>query len=229
MSANLARENDFAMRVIEFNAHVARFAHHSWLVPVGGTNHHLESLFNTRGRIEPRAEPHASMWLLREIGLQDDSDWEMAEPQKRIWLIPQPALGLLMRDISLTLHREWLGRIIDGTRVRALRAALGERALRFATEEVPREAFHHREALVHVEAEPVPALPPKLEEDGARTLMGLLSPAWRAVRGRAQLYLDRSLQLGEVAPLDSADAERALDLVCRQIIPRRLPEWAWLF
>jgi hypothetical protein len=241
-----SREGDFAMRVIEFNAHVARFAHRSWFAaakkpsiagrlesgqPFGGdaSGTLSKALFDEQGRIRPRAEPHASTWLLRELELQNDADWEMAEPQKRIWLIPQPALGQLMRLVSLALHREWLARIIDGGRVRALRMAIGERVLRAAVEELPREAFHHREATVRVEAEPVPDLLSKLEEDGARTLIALLAPEWRAVRGRAQLHLERDLALASVAPLDPADAQAVCDLVCRLIIPRRAPEWAWLF
>lgn len=229
MNASLANEGDFATRVIEFNAHVARFAHRSWFATADSTGSLERALFDAQGRVRPRAEPHASTWLLRELELQNDADWEMAEPQKRIWLIAQPALGQLLRLVSLALHREWLARIIDGTRVRALRMAIGERVLRAAVEEVPREAFHHREATVRVDEEPVPDLLAKLEEDGARTLIALLAPEWRAVRGRAQLHFGRELALASVDPLDSADAVRALDLVCRRIIPRRLPEWAWLF
>jgi hypothetical protein len=231
MNALVSDESDssFALRVIEFNAHVARFAHRSWFAPSRETEGFGAALFDAQGRIESRAEPHASTWLLAELGLLDDMDWQMAEPQKRIWLIAQPALGYLMQTVSLAMHREWLAQIIDGLRVRALRAALGERTLRFTLEELPHETLHHRAPVVRLDAEPMTELLSKLEEDGARTLMALLSPAWRAVRRRAPLYLDRRLALETVAPFDAAEAERALALVCQLIIPRRLPEWGWLF
>jgi hypothetical protein len=206
-----------ALRLSAFNLHVARFAHPSW---------YAEEL---RGHLSARSEPQVSRWLLQELGLQDEMDWEMQEPQKRVWLLDAPSLKRLARELALAMHRDWLVRVIDGTRLRALQAEVGEQALRFVVEEVPENSFHYQSPMVSLEAHSPGEVGANLTEQGMRTLLALLQPAWRAVRGRAQLYFERATELGDVPPLEPVHRQRALELICRRLIPRRFPEWASYF
>jgi hypothetical protein len=217
-------ESKRALRLVEFNLHPARFAHRSWYGETAGS-----VLFDAGGRVEQRSEPLVSDWLLHEIGLHDQMDWQMEEPQKRLWLLDGASLGRLALELALAMHREWLVRIIDGARLRALGARLGGQALRFVVEEVPEGAFHYQEPLVSFELTAEDELGVELVEQGGRTLLALLDPAWRAVRGRAQLHFARNRELAEPPPLEPGHSRRALELICGRLIPRRFPEWAWCF
>jgi len=214
--AALARERrgDWAARLTQFNFHVARFAHPSW----HGQEH-----------IAARAEPALSASLLQELGLQDQFEWEMTEPQQRIWLLDTPTLTRLAEETALAMHREWLVRVIDGMRVRALVTTIDRQALRFVIEEVSEGSFHYHAPVVSFDTDSPHELRAKLQTAGARTLIALLSPEWRAIRGRAQLHFDRSWKLDEVPPFGSDHGRRALELIVGTLIPRRFPEWAWLF
>jgi hypothetical protein len=212
------RRSEWAAYLAQFNFHVARFAHPSWHpdIPV-------------HGRVDSRVEAQLSAWLLQELGLQDEFDWQLSEPQRRIWLLDTAALMRLSEEIALAMHRDWLVPIIDGARVRALLPKVDSSLLRFIIKEVPRGAFHYNAPLVNLEQDAPQEITPKLQEAGARTLVGLLQPAWRAVRGRAQLRFERTWGLDEVPPLPGEHCSRALELICGRLIPRRYPEWAWLF
>jgi len=153
----------------------------------------------------------------------------MSDPQRRVWLLDTPALTRLAEEVALAMHRDWLVRVIDGTRLRALMANLDRGALRFVVAEVPEGAFHYRAPLVSFEADAPPEIVAKLRAAGARTLMALLRPEWRAVRGRAPLHFERAWQLADVPPFANDHCAQALDLICGKVIPRRFPEWAWLF
>jgi hypothetical protein len=96
-------------------------------------------------------------------------------------------------------------------------------------EEVPKGQFHYGSPAVSFEIDSSAVLGTKLKEAGARTLMALLQPAWRAVRGRAQLYFDRSQKLNDVTPFEAAHRDQALELICGWLLPRRFPEWGWCF
>jgi hypothetical protein len=218
-----------ALRLVEFNVHVARFAHRSWCADGLSGQPLSQVIFDARGRVAARPEPQVSRWLLEELGLQAQMDWEMEEPQKRLWLLDGTSLARLARELALAMHRDWLVQVIDAARVRALQAIVGGPALRFVVEEVPGGSFHYQTATVSFEADSHRDLGTELEDHGARTLLALLPPAWRAVRGRAQLYFDRSKDLGSAPPLEPAHCERALELICDWLIPRRFPEWAWCF
>jgi hypothetical protein len=106
---------------------------------------------------------------------------------------------------------------------------VGKAALRFVVEDVPQGAFHYNSPIVNLDAAAPEDMALKLQQAGASTLMALLEPHCRAVRSRAQLHFDRSWRLGEVPPFMAEHCKRALELVFERVIPRRLPEWAWLF
>jgi len=218
-----------AVRLVEFNLHPARFAHRSWFgsQPVEPTVN--GALWEAGGRAARRCEPGLSCWLLEELGLQGEMDWEMSELPKRIWLLEGPALERLALEVALCMHREWLVRIIDARHLRALNEKVDREAVRFAIQEVPEGAFHYKSALVSFERDAPLDLAAELKDHGARTLLALLLPAWRAVRARAELYFDRTKALGEVPPLEPAQSRRALELICDRLIPRRFPQWAWCF
>lgn len=218
-----------AVRLVEFNLHPARYAHQSWYPSVMDTTPLREAISDPRADAFARAEPHLSRWLLREMGLQAELDWEMREPQKRLWLLDAPSLARLARELALAMHREWLLRVIDATRWRALEESLGGQALRFVVEEVPEGAFQYRAPLVNFETQPPAEAAAELTTQGVQTLMALLQPNWRAVRCRAQLYFDRSKDLASVPPFEAQQCERALALICGTLLPRRFPEWAWCF
>lgn len=204
------------VRLVEFNLHSARYAHESWCPPgLSGPPF---------GRY---TEPHVSRWLLQQLGLQTEMDWEMQEPQKRLWLLDKPSLERLAREFALAMHREWLAQVIDAVRWRALEEKIDPQALRFVVEEVPAGSFHYREPLVSFESSSPEEIGAELTEHGVRALMALLQPTWRAVRLRAELYFDRAKGLGSVPAFEPAEHERALELICGCLIPRRFPEWVW--
>ena len=218
-----------AVRLVEFNMHVARFAHRSWYGRDASTQISNANVFDACGKLDTRAESHISEWLLRELDLYRAMDWEMSEPEKRLWLLDGASLERLAQELALTMHREWLLQVIDARRLRALESSVSERALHFVIEEVPQGQFHYGSPAVSFEIESSAVLGTKLKEAGARTLMALLQPAWRAVRGRAQLYFDRSQKLDDVTPFEAAHRDQALELICGWLLPRRFPEWGWCF
>jgi len=207
-----------AVRLVEFNLHPARYAHASWF-PDGLP---LEL-------VSARAEPQVSTWLLRTLGLGSEFDWELADPRQRLWLLDRPSLERLALEVALAMHREWLVRIIEPPRLRALSAHVDGAALRFVVEEIPGGCFHYQAPLVAFDAAASGDLASELQAQGARTLLALLEPAWRAVRGRARLFFERSGFLEEAPGLEPELAQRALDLIVGRLIPRRFPEWAWCF
>jgi YOP protein translocation protein YscK len=207
-----------ALRLVEFNLHVARFAHRSWLeavVPEGGWS------------AAERVESQLSRWLLRELGLEADMDWDLHEPQKRLWLLDGSTLQRLAAELALAMHRQWLLQVIDGARLRSVADAVGEPAVRFVVGEVPEGSFHYQSPQVRLVGAAPGELRSGLIEEGARTLVALLQPAWRAVRGRAQLHFDRSQDLAAVPAFEPPHCKRALELIGGWLIPRRFPEWAW--
>jgi hypothetical protein len=226
-SAEAAR---LAARLIEFNLHAAHFAHRSWYPDAAWARALFSGLTSGASARRKFATMCAlSRWLLGELDVAGEWDWQMAEPQKRLWLLDTVALTSLARDIALAMHRDWLALWIDGERVRRLLTRLPRAALCFVLQEIPAGCLHYRVPLVNFESDTRFELEEKLQCAGARTLMALLPAHWRAVRRRAQLHFDKSYQLDAVQPLAGADYERALDLICGKVLPKRAPEWAWLF
>jgi hypothetical protein len=218
-----------AVRLVEFNLHPARYVHRSWYQDLLDDREPISAVFDADGRVLARAEPQVSAWLLREAGLSEDADWEMREPQKRVWLLDSRGLARLMLELALAMHREWLVQIIDSARLRVLSEVVGAEAIRFVVEEVPAGAFHYQAPQVDFDGDLLSGLGTQLRIQGARTLFALLEPAWSAVRGRAQFFLERTLALEETLQLDPVLRQRALKLILERLIPRRFPEWAWCF
>jgi hypothetical protein len=219
-----------AIRLVEFNVQILRFAHRSWYEDILSDQWFAHTWFDERGRVAARVEPEVSQWLLQELGLQAQMDWQMEEPRKRLWLLDRAALERLALELALSMHREWIVQIIDSVRLRALEAKVTAEALRFVVEELPGGCFQYQSPVVGLDADlSLVDIDAQLKEQGTRTLMALLEPAWAAVRGRAQLFFDRGLKLDRVPPLEPALCERALDLLYGRLLPRRFPEWAWCF
>jgi hypothetical protein len=229
MSAAASAAGRRALRLVEFNLHVARFAHRSWLGALSSEPTLSEVIFEAGGRPAVRSEPALSCWLLEELGLKGEMDWEMSELPKRIWLLDGPALERLALEFALCMHREWLVRVIDARHLRALYEKVDREAVRFVIQEVPEGAFHYQSAVVSFERDAPIDVAAELKDHGARTLLALLQPAWRAVRARAGLYFDRAKALGDAPSLEPAHSRRALELICERLIPRRFPQWAWCF
>jgi len=218
-----------AVRLVEFNLHPARFAHRSWFESLSSEATVREAIFQPDGRADRRWEPGLSRWLLEDLDLQGEMDWEMSELPKRIWLLDGPALERLALELALCMHREWLVKMIDARPLRALYEKVDREAVRFVIQEVPEGAFQYKSALVSFERAAAIDMAAELKDQGARTLLALLLPTWRAVRARAELYFDRAKSLGDVPPLEPAHSRRALELICDRLIPRRFPQWAWCF
>jgi hypothetical protein len=218
------------VRLVEFNFHPARYAHRSWFEDSRTGNQSVAAvIFDSSGCTAGRAEPLLSCRLLADLDLQAELDWEMREPQKSLWLLDRVSLERLALELAVSMHRDWLARVIDAARVRVLRELLGRELLRFVIEELPAGCFHYQEPLVSFEAEARAALGKDLTEHGSRTLMALLQPGWHAVRTRAQLHFDRALNLCGVPAFESTHCQRAIELIQGWLIPRRFPEWAWCF
>jgi hypothetical protein len=215
------------LRLVEFNLHVGRFAHSSWYSDAVREHGRSAAMIDSRGGLRDRVESQVSVWLLREVGLEGLFDWDLHEPQKRLWLLDGSALQRLSLELALAMHRQWLLQVIDGTRLRALADAVGEPALRFVVGELPQDSFHYQSPQVRLFGTTTGELRSGLLEQGARTLIALLQPAWREVRIRAQLHFDRSQDLAAVPAFEPQHCKRALELICGWLIPRRFPEWAW--
>jgi hypothetical protein len=216
-----------ALRLVEFNLHVARFAHPSWYARSVPGSLRSAAKSDARGGLHDRVESQVSVWLLREVGLDAAMDWDLLEPQKRLWLLDASALQRLAMELALAMHRRWLLQVIGGARLRTVAKAVGEPALRFVVSELPEDSFHYQAPEVRLDADATGELRSELLEQGARTLIALLQPAWRAVRGRALLHFDRGQNLAAVPPFGPQHCTRALELICGWLIPRRFPEWAW--
>ena len=217
-----------AQRLVELNLHLARYAHRSWYEAALLEANIAGVMLDDRGRVSGRFEPCISRWLSEELGATD-FDWDMREPQKRVWLLDRANVERLALELALAMHREWVVQIIDSARLRALAGAVGADALRFVIEDVPAGCFHYQSPLVSFDGTSAGDVAAELRGHGARTLMALLEPAWHAVRSRAALFFDRALELSADPPLEPALAHRALDLILQRLIPRRFPKWAWCF
>lgn len=214
---------DWPARLIEFNLHPAGSAHASWY-PL----QLAAQLRGADGRIGPRIEAGISRWMLGEFGLDKHFDWEMRETQKRWWLMDGPSLERLTRELSIVMHREVLARVIDRSQLQRMQRQTGEDIWHFAVEQVPDGSFCHRAPTVNFAGGDSEQLENAWKEDGARTLLRLLHPTWWAVRSRAGLRFDRALHVRDDASMDAESCDRAMELICNHLIPRRLPQWAWL-
>lgn len=241
MNARVQVNDQWSIRLMEINLHVARTAHRSW-IPADAR----EALFDAQGALHPRAERSVSQWLLDTHGLQRQMDWEMHESEKRIWLLDAPSLTRLTRELSIVMQRNFLLREIDGSRLREIRARVDPVLWRLMSEEMPIDAAHHAEARVTFLNRMPWDLESDLVYDGARLLWSLLAPEWLALRGRARLRFDAAFTLNEQPSLANAVAitecgglthalgepaagAAIIDLIQGWLIPRRLPQWAWLF
>jgi hypothetical protein len=217
-----------ALRLVEFNLHLARYAHRSWYENALADPKFAFWLGEESGHRAEELEPQVSQWLLHELGLQSQMDWNLDRPQKRVWLLDRQALEQLALELALAMHREWLVKIIDSNRVRALSAKVGAGLVRFVVEDLPEGCLHYQSLAVNLDGD-LARLDEELKEQGIRTLVALLEPGWHAVRARASLFFDRALGLDSVPPLQPPLVRRALDLICGHLLPRRFPEWAWCF
>ncbi len=215
---------EWPARLVEFNLHVARIADRSWYPKL------LKGIPDSTAptAFDERRERHLSKCLLQMLGLEHIMDWTMREPQKRLFLLDRPSLTKLAYELSVAMHREWLARVIDGSRLRGLRARIETQAWRFAVEGVPDGMFRHRSPTVDFESGAPEELTATLQRDGARVLLALMQPAWLAASQRARLRFDREAGVG-VAAFGAERQEKALELICDHLIPKRLPRWAWLF
>jgi hypothetical protein len=223
------RESDWALLLVDFNLRLSRFAHRSWYGVMPGLRSLETEAFDTQGRPGAQWDRPLSVWLAGELGVRGSLDWQMSEPQKRLWLLDTPTLERLAREVALAMHRDWLLRMIDGPRVRDLSAKLDRGALQFVVQAVPERSLHYNSPVVSFETAAPGELAARLQDAGARTLMALLQSGWDAVRRRAQLHFDKALMLGDVPAFEGTHAERAMRLICGQLIPGRFGEWAWLF
>jgi hypothetical protein len=188
MNARVQVSEQWATRLVEFNVHVARTAHPSWI-----PRNVRPFVFDVSGAVRPRAERALSEWLREAHGLENKVDWQMEEPEKRIWLLDPPSLTRLTRELSIVMHRDWLVCEIDGARLREVRGRIDPVLWRLMVEEMPVNAAHHESARVSFLNREPRELESDLLADGARTLIGLLAPEWEAVRGRAKLRFDAAL------------------------------------
>jgi YOP proteins translocation protein K (YscK) len=255
IAASARRDAQLVMQLVEFNLHVARIAHPSWLPP--GLR---RVVYNGQGVLKPEAERSLSDWLLDEHDLRRHMDWQMHEPEKRLWLLDGASLSRLAVELSVLLHREWLVRVIDGAYLRKLSAQVDPALLRSLADSVPRDAPCHSVPQVSFTAAAADDVGAKLHADGMRVLLSLLNPFWRAVCGRARLRLDVRLATiwtgsehsppiasaqapGGVRPMDvpsrasahgsalsvGGACESLTSFICSWLISRRFPQWAWLF
>ena len=224
----------WAGRLTEFNVHVARIAHRSWI-----PESVRPFVFNVQGALHPRAEKWISEWLLETHDLRREMDWQMKEPQKRIWLLDSPSLARLTRELSIVMHRNELMQTIDGVCLREIRSRVDPVLWRLMVEELPADAPCHAHAHVSFLNRVPQELEADLIEDGSRTLMALLRPEWRAVCGRARLRFAATRDDGQSAGIQGSDQDMTsttwiaesgvMSFVCDWLVPRRLPQWAWLF
>jgi hypothetical protein len=125
------------------------------------------------------------------------------------------------------MHRDWLVRVIDGARLREIRSRIDPVLWRLMVEEMPGNAAHHTEPRVEFLSRMPRSLEADLLADGARTLSSLIRPEWQAVALRARLRFDAAW--GDVPGAETTRADAVMALTSTWLVPRRLPQWAWLF
>jgi hypothetical protein len=224
MNEVISMNGQWSSRLEEFNVHVARIAHRSWIPEA------VQAIvFDAQGALHARAEKWISEWLLETHGLQCETDWQMCEPEKRIWLLDSPSLARLTRELSIVMHREALLQTIDGARLREIRGRIDPVLWRLMLEELPSAAPVHSQPQVSFLNRAPQDLDADLLADGARLLKSLLRPHWRAVCGRATLRFPASYARIHGNEGGSSTDDPILTFVCGWLVPRRLPQWAWLF
>jgi hypothetical protein len=205
-----------AALLADFNLRPVNYAHPSW----------LQDGISQFTSDETHQQRTASDWLLKQNGLDQEFDWSMSEPQKRLFLLDSKSLEELAKYISLLMHSRWLKLVVGRAAVQSLEERLGAENVEFAMENTPHSQVEH--SLPQADFAD-PNLTQAMTQDGARTLFMLLEPTWRAVRGRASFKFDKSWEIIKVTSAETVKTKALLALVCQHIIPKRLPQWAWLF
>jgi type III secretion protein K len=211
--------------VYDFNCRPLAYAHASWL-QAGAERAALERVSTSS---DPSARAWANLWLLRRFGLLGRSDFDFAEPGKRLLLLD----GAALRDLALWLGlsallgslRTWVRRA-DQLR---LRQALGVERHDWFTEHLLPWPAVARWPLRPQDSEPtqITALAERL---GTRLLLcGADAPGGAAVQ-RARLKLPSGLCAPErKGPISAERREAVLTLCITKLIRERHPTWHWLF
>lgn len=218
--ANAAR---WVTHLVQFNLHPVKSAHRSWFPSALS-----QVVFDADGRLGDRVGMPVSQWLLGEADAAGSSDWQMEEPEKRIWMLDPPSLEQLAFDLAAVAHRDSIAQMIDRERVQVVQRALGSALWSFVLEDVPERLRLFTSRSVDFDRATPAVLKTSLRAEGVRWLFGLLAPEWRAVRARATLRFEASLTRDVPPLLDVVRRNRLVDLIRDPLIARRLPQWAWL-
>ena len=178
-----------------------------------------------------RGEPAAQGWLSAHLlGKFDISDayWTDFGPSRhRLALVDPPILQLLCLRLGLVLRGEEVRREIDGARLKALAARIGEDNLQFAVRAAPLlgrpPAFDYESGIREVRL--------RYMMIGAAFALPSVAMADRGYATRVALRLPREMheELFGLAALRPASEEPTLPTLAKRILREVGPSWLPLF
>jgi YOP proteins translocation protein K (YscK) len=206
--------------IADFNLRPAGYVDSSWL-PAD-----WPAALGQPDSLQPLSRDVLSNWLLQRHGLTQQFCFDFSQPERRYALLTRAAFQGLALYLGLVVCRDRVRTVIDKATVARLIDNLGSRAYEFAVFKAP--ATPLRAYAVAFEPGRVP-LPRQLLSQGARVLLALFEPAWRAIGGRVRLKLPR--EVAEAAPLALSRSEQrsAREVLAARVIPEGFAQWAWLF
>ncbi|MGN6315980.1 SctK family type III secretion system sorting platform protein [Trinickia sp.] len=223
-----ANRGRFARLVAEFNLRPDQYVDPSWPLGIWPAPWNELSRFGERGkRVLARA-------LFDKVGLREDAagalpaDYDFAERDKRLALLPRDAFEHLAQLCGLCLHKSWLSsdEVTRGVE-KALQLGFGPQTLSFVRKETP--PFD----AVSETLEPMRRYPKlvvqKIGARGARLLLDFIAPAGMPVFARTRLKLPRIADVQPAYRLNDAQRAEVAELLFLCLIPERLRAWDWLF
>jgi hypothetical protein len=210
---SLVRENPELYRLIyDWNMYPHRWAHPAWLESVPLAEPTLRLLESS-----PAGRLRLSRFYLKALGLTSQC-WDLAEPNRRLALLPAPSLARLAAVTGATLYWSHLARIVSKPRRTALAQVIGTDAYTFA--------LRHGRALTARSAPPDPENPgdpgPEILLAGWRTVhSGLGEDPAVQQRFRLKAPPDVPLTPSRLSPADAWTLLRTLTAEILSPLDRR--------
>lgn len=213
--------------VYDFNCRPLDYIDTSWL-----DDHERAPIERLTRSTDPQARAQASAWLLRRFALDDESDFDFAQPARRVMLLDPATLRDLALFLGLSALGRWLRTWVERAQQLHLRETVGESAFDWYVAHVLPRAPVARWSMEREQAERLLRSPQLLHvaaRVGSQLLLGADTPGGPAMR-RAQLKLPRATaELRRDKPLSDARREAIAEFCIGCVIRERHPQWHWLF
>jgi len=206
----------------QFNLLPSLYCHDSWL-PAG-----LPDTVRAT-RHDPGALCHRQLspWLLARCHVAERFEFGFDDAARRLALLDGAALSRLAPALGLLVRREALRRTVHGPALAGIRQACGLESLGFVVMSAGRFSLHGPSGGA-LDPDGLAALPLL----GRQLLTELASHGQWAVAGRLRLKFGRGTSPRAPRPagwIADGDAPALMSWVADQLIPKVVPQWAWLF